>query len=85
MIIAVRPQPLGHLELEPVGYQAKEIVRQSNKYDGTCTVYLQGEQEIEDFLNSLPTDIVQDIQNRCRIDIDIDEHTYRHMLGGQSD
>ncbi len=85
MIIAVRPKPSGRLELEPVGKQARDIVRESNKYDGTCIAYLDRESDIEDFLSNLSDENREDINKGLRVDVNIDDHTYRHMVGGQCD
>lgn len=85
MIIAVRPQPAGHLELEPVGNQARQMVRESNQYDGTCIAYLQDSQDIEQFLSTLPNEAVEEIQQGWRVDINIDFWEFKHMVGGQSD
>lgn len=85
MIIAVRPQPTGYLELEPVGYQDREVVKELNKYDGTCTAYLTDSQDIESFISTLTWNERTDINQGWRIDIDMDFHTFRHMVGGQCD
>lgn len=85
MIIAVHPQPLGHLELEPVELEIRNLVSYTNKYDGTCIVYLQLESDIQEFLNTLTMHEQSALNCGYGIDVDIDEHTYRHMVGGQSD
>jgi hypothetical protein len=85
MIIAVYPDSLGHLELEPVELEMKNLVSHTNKYDGNYIVYLQLEGDIQEFLDTLTMHEQSALNCGYGIDIDIDEHTYRHMLGGQSD
>lgn len=85
MIIAVHPSPLGHLELEPVELEMKNLVSYTNKHDGTCIAYLQLEGDIQEFLDTLTMHEQSALNCGYGIDIDIDEHTFRHMVGGQSD
>ena len=85
MIIAVNPNKLGHLELEPVDADIRRMIILLNTHDATCTVYLQSESEVQEFLNTLPTEAVEEINKGYKIQVSIDEHTFRHMVGGQSD
>lgn len=85
MIIAVRPQPLGALELEPIKADDRKLVRESNQYDGTCIAYLIDSQDVEQFLSKLSNEDTKEVENGYTVQIDIDSWEFRHIVGGQSD
>lgn len=85
MIIAVRPQPLCALALEPIKAEDRRIVSQSNQYDGSCIAYLIDSQDVESFVSSLSDKDREEIENGYQVQVDIDAWEFRHMVGGQSD
>lgn len=85
MIITVRPQPLGCLELQPIRDIDRATVRASNKYDYTCMVYLIDSQDVESFVSNLSDENRQEVENGYQIQVEIDDWEFKHMVGGQND
>lgn len=86
--IRVTENRFGHVELEPVSPRVQRLVSKSNQYNGSHTVYMQVDYEIWQFMDDFPRACFGrggDRQINDGVVIHIDEWTYRHMVGGQSD
>jgi len=88
--IKITEDYMGNVLLEPVSpARAREVAR-SNAYDGASDVYLQREDDVEQFKADFPQATwVNPHTGKREIDsgcvILVDSWTFRHMVGGQSD
>ncbi len=53
MLVAVRPQEDGTLELEPVSAEFRDIVCNLNYVDNTCIAYIEADPDLEAFKDEL--------------------------------
>ena len=83
--VCIQQNRIGHLRIYPVSQKVANRISKSNSYNGSSDVYLQSEYDINACLDSLKPSQRSDIENGYTIVHSIDEWTFRHMVGGQSD
>lgn len=88
--IKVSRHPIEYgVNLEPVSKSVKSLIAASNAYDGSYSTEIIYTQNVESFLEQLSpsqaTKVKYTLDTGWDCVIQLDEWTYRHMVGGQSD
>jgi hypothetical protein len=90
VLVSVVVDFMGYVVLKPLSPRRQREIAKSNLYNGSYDVYIQHDDDIEQFMYDFPratwvNDHTGQREVNSGVRILIDSWTFRHMVGGQSD
>lgn len=75
---------LGGIYIAPIHPTDCDRISATNHYDGSFDVFLQGDSQ-EVLKEIISADDYAEVESGWQIVVELDDYTYRHLVGGQKD